>query len=615
LYQRPECGILTERTMNDIDEVKTRLNIVDIIGAKIPLKKAGRNFKGLCPFHNEKTPSFMVSPDRQAFHCFGCGKGGSVIDFVMEYEHVDFVEALESLAEKAGVKLERSFDESPQGKIKTKILEVNHLASEFYHYLLTKHAHGEKARIYLKNRGVTEKTINTFMLGYSPNSWDGLTKFLKKKGYDEKLLETAGLLIPSNRGGYDRFRGRVMFTLLDHRGSVVGFSGRLLDKDVKDLSAQAGAKYINTSETPVYIKGNMLYGIDVTKAAIQKENEAIVMEGEFDVISSFQEGISNVVAIKGSALTEAHVNLLRRFTERVTFALDSDMAGDAASRRGIDIAQKAGLDLRVVAIPNGKDPDEAVREDPAAFKKAVKNATPIYDYFLSSAIKRFDPTTAFGKKKISEELLPHLAAIDNPVVQSHYMKKVGAALDVTEDVIADGIRRLKKAPSYQLEEKASSESAKEKSTTRSEKIELYMLALLLQTKTLEYLEDLKEHMPISDLTHPGVRKIMQDLDEFVKTHTPFLLRDFADSLPGELIPILDEAFLWDISGVSGDDELVAREWMKTLFELQKQVFRDKLRKLTEELVKNQQTDKREDIEVAIDETTKALRTLEKTSII
>jgi DNA primase len=590
--------------MSDIDEVKSRLNIVDIISAKVPLKKAGHNFKGLCPFHNEKTPSFMVSPDRQSFHCFGCGKGGSVIDFVMEYEHVDFVEALETLAEKAGVKLERRTDETPQGRTKTKILEVNHLASEFYHYILTSHKLGEKARLYLKERGVTDKTVKTFMLGYSPNSWDGLAKFLRKKGYDEKLLETAGLLISSARGGYDRFRGRVMFALRDHRGNVVGFSGRLLDKETKE------AKYINTSETPVYIKGNMLYGLDVTKGAIQKENEAIVMEGEFDVISSFQEGISNVVAIKGSALTEAHVNLIRRFAERITFALDSDMAGDAASRRGIDIAQRAGLDLRVVAIPNGKDPDEAVREDPVLFKKAIKNAVPIYDYFLDSAMKRFDPKTSFGKKKISEELIPHLAAIENPVVQSHYMKLVGEALDVSEDVIAEGVRRLLRSSSYKPKEEDTEKKQDTESHTRAEKLELYMLAILLQTKTIEYYEDLKEHIASEDLIHQGVRQIVDALGKYIPSHTPFLLRDFADSLPKELIPVVDEAFLWDISGFADDEELVAREWTKMLIELRKQTLHTKVKALTMKLNAGQ-NDKA--VEIQLGEVTRALGALEKMS--
>jgi DNA primase len=274
--------------MTDIDEIKSRLNIVDIIGKTVKLKKTGRNFKGLCPFHNEKTPSFIVSPDRQIFHCFGCGKGGTVFDFIMEYQHVDFAEALEDLAHLAGVKLTRGISTTPEGNLREKLYAVNHLSSEFYHYILTKHTLGEKGLLYLKNRGITDKSIKTFSLGYSPNSWDGLYKFLRKKGYEDDLIEKAGLVSrmehprEGGRGYYDRFRGRVMFTLKDHRGNVVGFAGRVLDPSTSSGQVLQEAKYINTSETPVYVKSNVLYALDVTKDAIQKANEAVIMEGELD---------------------------------------------------------------------------------------------------------------------------------------------------------------------------------------------------------------------------------------------------------------------------------------------------------------------------------------------
>lgn len=404
--------------MSDIDEVKSRLNIIDVVGQRVKLKRVGKNFKGLCPFHTEKTPSFIVSPDRQSWHCFGCGKGGSVIDFVMEYEHLEFSEALEELADRVGVKLERHDSDTPEAKRKRQLFEVNHLASEYYHYLLTKHALGARGRDYLKERGVSDKAITTFTLGYSPNSWDALHSYLRKKGYDDRILNEAGLVIASQKGGYDRFRGRVMFTLKDHRGNVVGFSGRLLDPEAKE------AKYINTSETPVYSKSNVLYGLDITKGAIQKANEAVIMEGEFDVISSFQEGITNVVAIKGSALTEGHIHLLRRYAEQLTFALDSDIAGDAASRRGIELAEKAGLHLKVVKLPIGKDPHDALRENPVLVKKAILQALPVYDYLIDSAKERFDTASAWGKKKAAEELVPFFSRIENAIVQAHYVKKL-----------------------------------------------------------------------------------------------------------------------------------------------------------------------------------------------
>ena len=572
--------------MSDIDEIKSRINIVDLIGKHVKLKKAGRNFKGLCPFHGEKTPSFVVSPDRQIFHCFGCGKGGTIFDFFMEFHHVDFAEALEELATTAGIKLTRSSFAPGESSLKQKLYEVNHLASEYYHYVLTKHPSGQHGLTYLKNRSISDKSMKTFSLGYSPNSWDGLYNFLRKKGYDDEIMEKAGLIIridrqtASGRGYYDRFRGRVMFTLKDHRGNVVGFAGRVLDPSAKE------AKYINTQETPIYIKSNILYALDVTKDAIQKANEAIVMEGELDVISSFQAGIPNVVAIKGSALTEGHVRLLRRFTERLTFALDSDMAGDAAARRGIEIADHAGLDMKVVTMPSGKDPDDAARENPGLLKKAIKDAEPIYDYFLASVKKRFDLNSTFGKRKASEELMPVIAKIDNPIVQNHYVKKIAALLDTSELAIDDSLERVERG--LPREKRAQAEGAAQNTIlSRPDRLEAYLLAMLLQGKTTDLFEDLQEAGLLPEFNNHAILKIIDSLVTYLspKEGEPegskvFLLRDFADSLPPELLPTFDEACLWDIADFLSDEELFTREWLRTLKEFHKVVLRRKIQDIT-----------------------------------
>jgi DNA primase len=601
--------------MSDIDEIKSRLNIVDVIGKYVKLKKTGRNFKGLCPFHNEKTPSFIVSPERQIFHCFGCGKGGTIFDFIMDYTHVDFVEALEELADLAGVKLTRRIPSSPEANLKQKLYEVNHLASEFYHYILTKHALGKKGLLYLKNRGITDKSIKTFTLGYSPNSWDGLYKFLRKKGYEDAIMEKAGLVLPrqsvnaSERQYYDRFRGRVMFTLRDHRGNVVGFAGRVLDPDAKE------AKYINTSETPVYVKSSVLYGLDVTKDAIQKANEAVIMEGELDVISSFQAGIGNAVAIKGSALTDGHVRLLRRFTERILFALDADLAGDAAARRGIEIADAAGLDMKVVNIPSGKDPDEAARENPALLKKAIEEAMPVYDYFISSALSRFDGASAFGKKKIGEELSPVLAKIENPIVRNHYIKKVAAAIDTSEQAIEDNIERARRGMPAMRGEEAEF-SSQSPALTRPEKLEIYILALLLQGKTVELFEELQEEGMLPEFVRPAVHKIINHLLAYLfpkgeKAGKPvFLVKDFVDTLPPELVPTLDEAFLWDIADFISDDELFAREWLRAMEEFKKVTLRRKIHELTKKIASSSQAEK---LQKELKALTQALKSLEKSS--
>lgn len=561
--------------MSDVDEVKSRLNIVEIVGEHVRLKKAGRHFKGLCPFHSEKTPSFIVSPDRQIFKCFGCGKGGSVIDFVMEYEHIDFLDALSELAQKAGVQLSRHAFDTPQAKLKQKIYEANHLASEFYHYLLVSHPLGAKAREYLKTREISDKSVKTFTLGYSPNSWDGLLKYLLKKGYDLELLIQAGLVVQSNKGGYDRFRGRLMFTLRDARGNVVGFSGRLLDPNASE------AKYINTSDTPVYSKSDVLYGLDVTKAAIQKAGEALIMEGEIDVISSFQAGVSNVVAIKGSALTEGHVRLLKRYSERLIFALDSDLAGDSASRRGIDLAEKAGFDMRVVILPNGKDPDEAARTSPGLFKKAVAEAIPIYDYFLSSALKRFDVGTAFGKKKISDEMLPIIAQIDNPIVQNHYIKRLAETMGVGETSITEG---LKKVASRIIKRSVQPEpeSTGKAILTRLDRLEQYLLALLIQGDTASLVNELSGQVSIEDFQTPAIGRIIILLREYLgkKGGKDFSSQEFALTLPRELVPTLDDAFLWDLSPFEDKPEKLVQEWNMVLATLHKMILKRKINALT-----------------------------------
>ncbi len=602
--------------MNEVEEIKSRLNIVDIIGKHVKLKKAGRNFKGLCPFHNEKSPSFVVSAERQIFHCFGCGKGGTVFDFVMEYHHVDFPEALEDLATEAGVKLTRRSASSPDSGIKEKLFAVNHLASEFYHYMLTKHALGEKGLTYLKGRGISEKSMKTFMLGYSPNSWEGLYRYLRKKGYDDGIMEKAGLIIRSSHSVagranyYDRFRGRIMFTLRDHRGNVVGFAGRVLDPAAKE------AKYINTSETPVYVKSNVLYGLEVTKDAIQKTGEAIIMEGELDVVSSFQAGIGNAVAIKGTALTEGHVRLLKRFTDRLVFALDSDMAGDAAARRGIEIADSQGFDMRVLALPSGKDPDEASRENPGLLKKAIKDAIPVYDYFLASAAQRFDVVTAYGKKKISEETLPVLAKIENPIVQHHYVKKLAQLIGSSEDVVAESLKRqgrgqqrpMTTAP---IEQKTSA-------FTRPEKLEVYILALLLQGRTVDLFEELQENNLLPEFVHQTVHKIIDALlayltppEDTPTTKKIFLIRDFADSLSPELIATLDEAFLLDIEDILADDELFAREWVAAVREFRKVVLRRKIYELTRQASDEEGGGNVQDVQKALARLSLELKSLEK----
>lgn len=587
--------------MSDIDEVKSKIDIVDYIGKRVVLKKSGRNYKGLCPFHGEKTPSFMVSPDRQAFHCFGCGKGGSVIDFVMEETHVDFREALEDLAESVGVSLTRKKTDNPLEKRKDILLEIHHVAAEYYHYLLKTHKVGEKARAYLMNRGISEKILSTFLLGYSANSWDGLTNYLKKKGFDAEVLEASGLMIQSSRGGYDRFRGRIMFPIKDHRGNIIAFSGRLLEKEVKE------AKYINSPETSLYIKGNTLFALDITKGAIQKEQAVVVMEGEFDVLSSFQGGISNVVAIKGTALTESQVYLLKRYAKKIIFALDSDVAGDAAARRGIEIAEKAGMELYVAHMPDGKDPDDIGREEPHVLKKLIDEAESLYDYYVTSAIKKHDLTTAYGKKEFTDELLPKLSKIDNPIIQGHYLKKVADLVSLPEQTVISALQKIKRNLAKGLPAISSQESS---TLPQENKQELLLLALLLQGHREIVLSVIQEELADYEFQSKAILQIIRQLENIWKDSPEVSTAESLQMLPSEYMLIVDQSLLWDLQNVVEIHEVFIKTLRQTVKELQKRYVKHQMNKLTTELT-TQDVNEREDLQIQLAKLTKALRLLEK----
>lgn len=559
--------------MDQLDTIRERISIVDFISESIQLKKAGRNFKGLCPFHSEKTPSFVVSPERQIWHCFGCGKGGDIFTFLMEIDRLEFPEALKILAARAGVKLISQIETSGKAKIRERLLSLHHLASEYYQYILTVHKLGERARLYLKERGISDKAVNTFGLGFAPSAWDNLTKFLRKKGFGEREIELAGVALPGRMGPYDRFRNRVIFPLRNHRGETVAFSGRLLAEDVKE------AKYINSPETPIYTKGDLLFGLDVTKDAVRKAGNIVVTEGEFDVISSFQSGVANVVAIKGSALTEAQVALIKRFAERIVLSLDRDAAGDAAARRGIEIAERAGLDIRVVQVPIGKDPDEAARENPHLWQDSVKNAQPFYDFLLNSAFERFGESDAYAKKKIAEAVLPAIARIENPIIQSHYIKLIATRLGVAEEKIEATMRKTGH-PEPSFPPRKQTEITKK---THEELVEEHLLSLMLQMENIsDGLEIVSTTLDPSDFVAPIVKKIFIAILDYKSEHKEIEVIKLGKYLPPELIQAFDKAYLEDLSAFT-DQGLLEVELKKTIVIVRRNTVRRKIKQLTTEI--------------------------------
>ncbi|KKT65436.1 MAG: primase protein [Candidatus Woesebacteria bacterium GW2011_GWA2_44_33] len=424
---------------DQVEEVKRKTDIVGLIGQYVVLKKIGRHHKGLCPFHSEKTPSFMVNEEMGLYKCFGCGAGGDSIKFLMEIEGIDFREALERLAGKAGVKLvARKFD---VGGDKQKLLEVMELAARYYHWLLTESKSGEEARKYLVDRKINTKLIETFNLGFSLSGWDNLMSYLiKKKGYSEEILEKAGLISKRSGGGYyDKFRGRIMFPLQDSGGKVVGFTGRILPS----LAKEGEPKYLNSPETVIYHKGRMLYGFYQARQAIRERKRAVLVEGQMDMISSFGAGVTETVAVGGTSLTDEQVELLARLASIIYLSLDADDAGTTAIKRSVELAEKRGLEIKVVQIEGGKDPDEIARKSPGKWNEMVESAVEVYEFVMKRSLAKNDVTTVSGMRKVTEEVLPIFMKIENSVIKEVWTKKLAEKLGVESAVVKSEMERVK----------------------------------------------------------------------------------------------------------------------------------------------------------------------------
>jgi DNA primase len=426
-----------------LDDIRDRADIVGLINEYVTLKKSGQNYKGLCPFHKEKTPSFNVSPKRNIFHCFGCGVGGNVFNFVMRMEGMDFVEAVRHLARRTGVEVPSpSAEETAKASRKEGLLAVTRRAATLYHRHLLTSPEAEGARNYLANRGIGEADIKAFELGYAPPEWDFLFKRAQTSGVTPGDLEACGLVLRSERGGghYDRFRGRLMFPIHDHRAEVVGFGGRVLDPDAKE------AKYINTPETLLYSKSRLLYGMDKARKAAQDLSELLVTEGYLDVITAHHYGLQNIVATLGTALTEQHARLVSRYARRVVLVFDADQAGLEAARRGADLLVAQGLQVEVMTLPAGEDPDSYLRSAGLdAFEKARREAKPLVEFMLSHVLQSPDVSSASGKGRAAREVLQVIDRIPNRVERDEAFRRVADALGVREEALRDEFRRLKAA--------------------------------------------------------------------------------------------------------------------------------------------------------------------------
>lgn len=414
--------------MNDVEEVKQRLDIVEVIGGYVELKKAGKDYRGLSPFRSEKTPSFFVSPDKQIWHDFGANEGGDVISFVMRLEGLSFPEALEILAARAGVELKPRNGRGASGEQKSRLYAAVDLAMKFYHYQLSR---TPKALDYVrKRRGMSAETIKAYKLGYAPGGWSTFTDYALSQGFALDMLVKAGLSAMRPRGGgYDVFRDRVMFPVFDVQGRAIGFSGRLLESDAK------AAKYVNTTETPIYHKSTALYGLMQAKETIRQANFTVLVEGNVDVVMIWQAGTKNVVASSGTALTEEQIKILGRLAPTIKLCFDQDAAGLKATLKAIEAGQKLGVRLEVVTYQGAKDPDELVRKDPAAWAKALSNAEYALDFLFRYAAETFGVSTGPEKKATTKFLLPVISQISDRIEREHYATRLAQLVQVDSSVI------------------------------------------------------------------------------------------------------------------------------------------------------------------------------------
>jgi len=511
--------------MTVINEVKQRTDIVDIVGQYVSLKKSGRNLSGLCPFHSEKHPSFFVYPEQQSWHCFGCNTGGDVLSFVMKKESTDFGDALRLLAQRAGVTIPSRFEREEGKGERERLYQVNEAAAQYFHNSLLTSPTGEKAQSYVASRGFSAKTVADFQLGFSLNSWEALKQYLMERGYTESELLTAGLVVEAEDGRtHDRFRNKLMFPILDSRGHVIGFGARVLDDSLP--------KYVNSPQTPVFDKSSSLYGINLAAAGIRQQDMAVIVEGYMDVITAHQNGFNNVVASMGTSVTEKQVSSLKKLTKNMILALDADAAGEEAMLRGVGYENTIGAEVRVVILPEGKDPDDVIKENAKIWQKlTTEDALPIVDYTFNMVTAKLDLTTARDKSLAADKLLPLIAEIKDNIRRDHYLQKltklIGTSYNSVEATLKEYLARRR------------AQTPRQAATTRvvrpvvSNPLEEDCLALLLQHPELkgggedfsrEYFENSEnQEIFVAWQEADSLQTLKEKLDESIHEHLDTLI--------------------------------------------------------------------------------------------
>lgn len=535
-----------------IDEVLVRVDIVEIINEYVPLKREGKNFKGLCPFHHEKTPSFVVSTEKQIFHCFGCGEGGNVFGFIMKIERLTFPEAVKKLAQKTGVNIpEQELTSQEKNKIRQKErwIQINELASKFYHKILVDSKWGKKGLDYLLKRGITLETIDKFKLGFSLPSWDGLLNFMSKKGISHQELLDLGLILPKKQGSgyYDRFRDRIMFPIWDSKGRVVAFGGRVIEK--------REPKYLNSPDTPLFNKGHNLYGIHLAKSSIRTNDLSIIVEGYMDVISCHQYGVTNAVASLGTAFTKFQGKLLMRHSYEVGICYDGDAAGLGASLRGLDILSDLGCNVRVINLPKGLDPDEFLqKEGKDNFNLLVKRGQSLIEYKLSRAMETSDASTIQGKTKIVESILPDLLKMDSFVARESAIELISENLGLVPGTIMSELKKFSRNQKTALNSEDINDNHRKNNIMTAKnlnKAEVQTLKILLENNS--FFTEI-EKFGGDELFTPPLKELYKLVIDIFKEKGKITGNDFADNRYSQILSyILMQKFqVEDVEKAIGD---------------------------------------------------------------
>ena len=522
-------------TPDKLAQIRSASDIVDIIGAAIPLKRAGANFTALCPFHKEKSPSFNVNPHRQIFHCFGCHKGGDVFTFVREYENLSFMEAVKRLADRANIPLE--FDNQPGQQqarhLKESLLQMHEQIAQRWQVALTNDAAGQLARDYLAKRGVSEEAIKLFRLGYAPEAWDDTVNWAKSKGYELPVVEQGGLIIRKEETDryYDRFRGRLMFPICDEQGRIIGFSGRILTGDEKT------AKYVNSPETPIFTKGKVFFGLDKSKRAILDAGFVIVCEGQLDLIACFMAGVKNIVAPQGTAFTPDHARMLKRYVEEVVLCFDSDSAGQNAAVRVQDSLLMAGLAVRVATVPKPHDPDSFIKEfGGEAFQQLIDSAEGFFDFYLNRLCATNDVQTDKGRLAVVKDMAEAVNKAGSAVLLDTYAQKTGMRLSVSpESVRAEFKKASRNKP--MADESSESVPDDEVELTPPTEREFWLLRFLLSDD--EHMDWVSQHLDPRWIQHPAVRRSAEARIHAHQSHSwrgvPALIDELQDDAAASLI--------------------------------------------------------------------------------